>query len=125
VQVLFANMSDALPQMEAGKVRALGVTTARRSPQALDVPTIAESGVPGFNVESWNGLFAPARTPAAIIERMAALLAEMSRDPASAERIRRLGSEPAANAPADFVGLIRTETALWRDVVKRAGIKPR
>jgi tripartite-type tricarboxylate transporter receptor subunit TctC len=123
VQLLFANMSDALPQMEAKNVRPLAVTTTRRSSHAPDVPTMAEAGLAGYNVESWNGMFAPAGTPSGVIEHMAKLLAEFSQDPASVERIRRVGSEPAANAPADYESLIRTETALWNDVVKGLDLK--
>jgi tripartite-type tricarboxylate transporter receptor subunit TctC len=125
VQVLFANMSDALPQMEAGKVRALAVTTRERSSQAPDIPTIAEAGVPGYHVESWNGIFAPVGTPQAIVDRMAKALADIPKDEATAARIRKVGSEPAANAPAAFADMIRKESALWVQVVERAGIKTR
>ena len=85
VQLVFTNMSDAVGQLDGGKVRALAVTTAKRSPSAPDVPTLAEQGVAGYNTESWNALFAPKGTPQPIVDRMAQLAAEMAKDPDGAE----------------------------------------
>jgi tripartite-type tricarboxylate transporter receptor subunit TctC len=125
IQVLFANMSDALPQIQAGTVRALGVTTRTRSTQAPEIPTIAEAGVPGYHVESWNGMFAPAGTPQEIIDRLASVLIEMPKDKVTAARILKIGSDPAANSPAEFADLIRKESELWKKLVAQAGIQKR
>lgn len=125
IQVLFANMSDALPQIQAGTVRALAVTTRTRSTQAPDIPTIAEAGVPGYHVESWNGMFAPAGTPREIIDRLASVLIEMPKDKATASRILKVGSDPAANSPAEFAELIHKESELWKQLVAQAGIQKR
>jgi tripartite-type tricarboxylate transporter receptor subunit TctC len=125
IQVLFANMSDALPQIQAGTVRALGVTTRTRSTQAPDIPTIAEAGVAGYHVESWNGLFAPAGTSREIIDRLASVLVEMPKDKATASRILKIGSDPATNSPTEFAELIRSESELWKKLVAQAGIQKR
>jgi tripartite-type tricarboxylate transporter receptor subunit TctC len=122
VDIVFANMSDAISQIEGGTVRALGVTTGTRSPAAPQVPTIAESGVPGFHVESWNALFAPKGTPQAVVDRLGEIVALMAKDPGVQKKMADFGSVATANTPAQFTKLLRDETAQWADLLKQAGL---
>jgi tripartite-type tricarboxylate transporter receptor subunit TctC len=122
VDIVFANMSDAISQIEGGTVRALGVTTGGRSPAAPQVPTIAESGVPGFHVESWNALFAPKGTPQAVVDRLGEIVALMAKDPGVQKKMADFGSVATANTPAQFTKLLRDETAQWADLLKQAGL---
>ncbi len=121
VQLVFTNMSDAVGQLEGGKVRALAVTTAKRSPAAPDVPTLAEQGVAGYHTESWNALFAPKGTPQAAVDRMAQVAAEMAKDPMVQKQMANFGSVAVANTPAEFGKMLREETALWANLVKQIG----
>jgi tripartite-type tricarboxylate transporter receptor subunit TctC len=123
VQLVFTNMSDAVGQLEGGKVRALAVTTTKRSPSAPDVPTLAEQGIAGYHTESWNALFAPKGTPQPVIERMAQLAAEMAKDPTVQRQMANFGSSAVANTPDEFAKMLREETALWADLVKQIGGK--
>ncbi len=122
VKLVFANMSDAIGQIEGGTVRALAVTTASRTPAAPQIPTIAESGVPGFHAESWNALFAPAGTPPAIVDRLAKVAADMAKDPAVQKRMADFGSVAAANTPQEFAKMLQDETAQWADLLKQSGL---
>ncbi len=123
VQMLFGNMSSALPQAQAGRVRAVAVTSPKRSLAARDVPTVAESGVPGYDVYEWNALLAPAGTPAAVIERLQREAAKALRQPDVMARLATLGAEPVGSTPEAFAAFLRTEIAKWADIVKTAGIK--
>jgi len=123
VQMLFGNMSSALPQAQAGRVRAMAVTSPKRSPAAPDVPTIAESGVPGYDMYEWNALLAPAGTPAAVIQRLQQEAAKALQLPDVAARLATLGAEPVGSTPEAFASFLRTELAKWADIVKTADIK--
>ena len=123
VQVTFANYSDALPQMKAGKLRALGITGSRRFPQSPDVPTIAEAGIPGYAVDSWNGLFAPAGTPAAIVNRISSIVQQGAKDPVVRQRMFDIGSEAFADTPEGFRTFLLAEQKRWSEFVKQSGIK--
>ena len=123
VQVMFDNMPSALPHVKAGKLRALAVTSAQRSPSAPDVLTMGEAGLAGFDVQSWFGLMAPKGTPKEIIAR---LNAESNRALDSAdikERFMDLGAVPAALSPEGYGEFIRAEITRWADVVKVSGAK--
>ena len=122
VQMVFSTMPPPLPFVKSGKLRALGVTTARRSKAAPDVPTIAESGVPGFEVENWQGIVAPAKTPRAIIERLNREMVKVLAQPAMIEVFGTQGLDPVGNTPAQFDKLIRAEIEKWTRLVKAAGI---
>jgi tripartite-type tricarboxylate transporter receptor subunit TctC len=87
------------------------------------VPTVAESGYPGFNVVTWNGLMAPAGTPKEIIAKMAAEIGRAVKDPAFVARLDQMGADPLGNTPEEFSAMIATETALWADTVKSLGLK--
>lgn len=123
VPFYFGNMSAALPQARAGRVRALAVTSAERSPAAPDVPTIAEAGVQGCEISEWNGLLAPAGTPAAVIERLHVEVARIMRSDEIKAKFADLGAASVGSTPAELAAFLRVEMAKWADVVKTANIK--
>ncbi len=122
-QITFANYSDALPQIKGGKLRALGITSARRFPQSPEVPTIAEAGIPGYAVDSWNGLFAPAGTPPEIVNRVAVAVQQGFRDPALRKRMEDMGATPVGDTPEQFRALVAAEQQKWGNFVRSTGIK--
>src|SRR3954471_19888951 len=122
VQLAFSNMSDAMAQLAAGTVRALAITTAKRSPQTPDIPTLMELGLVDYPVESWNALFAPAGTPKPIIDRLAEVMADMAKDAAHQKRMTDIGSIAVANSPSDFSKMLREETDQWAKALKAIGL---
>ena len=122
VQMYFGNASELIPHSQGGKVRLLAVSSAQRAPQLPDVPAIAET-YPGFATGTWNGFLAPTGTPRAIIDRLAQEVAKVVHEPATAERLRKIGVEPLGNTPAEFAALVQREAPIWRDAVKAAGIR--
>lgn len=122
VQLIFSTMPPALPQIKSGKLRALGVTTAKRAAAAPEVPTIAESGVKGFNVANWQGVLAPAQTPAAIVKKLNQHILAALRLPGMTEALAAQGLEPAGGKPEEFGALIKSEIAKYTQVVKAAKI---
>jgi tripartite-type tricarboxylate transporter receptor subunit TctC len=122
VQMFFAQSSVALQHVKAGTVVALGVASPTRIPAAPDLPTIAEQGLPGFDVTSWYALVAPAGTPAAIIDRLQREIAKAFADPDVRQKILGLGAEPVANTPAEFATMQRAEAARWAKLAKDANI---
>lgn len=123
VQVMFDNMPSALPHVKAGKLRALAVTSAQRSPSAPDVPTMGEAGVPGFDVQSWFGLVAPKGTPKDIIARVNAEAVKALASADIKERFMDLGAVPGPMSPEGFGDYIRAEITRWSEVVKVSGAK--
>ncbi len=123
VNALFSIALTALPQIKAGKARALAVTSGRRSAVAPDLPTVAESGFPGFEVVGWFGWLAPARTPHAIVERLNREMVAILREPEMKERLVGLGSDPAPGTPQEFAAFIRSEHDKWARVIRQAGIR--
>jgi tripartite-type tricarboxylate transporter receptor subunit TctC len=124
VPLYFGNMASALPHVKSGKLRALAVTGAKRSTAAPELPTIAESGLPGYQVYEWNAVFAPAGTPPAIINRLQAEIAKAVIVPEVRDRMLALGGEIVASSPADLGAWVREQTASWARVVKAGNIKP-
>jgi len=124
VQLAFSNMSDAVTQIEAGTVRPLAITTAKRSPLAPNVPTLQEQGLVDYPVESWNALFAPAGTPQPIIDRLASVMADMAKDDAIRKNMSDIGSVAVSNSPKEFAHMLREETDLWAKALKEIGLKP-
>ena len=125
VSVLFDQVSTSIPLIRSGKVRALGVTSARRSVLLPDVPTIAESGYPGYEASTFNAVLAPAAVPAAIVARMHAAIAAAVKHPELRSRMGELGIELMANAsPEEATAFVRSEVARMAKLVKEAGIKP-
>ena len=123
VQVFFAQSPAALPQLKGGRVFALGVASPKRIDAAPALPTIAESGLPGFDVTSWYALVAPAGTPADRVERIQSTLARAFARPDVREKIAGLGAEPVANTPAAFGRMLETEAARWRTLAREANIR--
>ena len=123
VQVLSGDLNAMLPQVKAGRMRGIAVTSARRSQLLPDTPTVAESGVPGFDASGWMGVLAPAATPAPVIERLNATIAKALAAPDTRNRLGALGGEVRASSPAEFAAFIRTEAAKWSKLIKSAGIE--
>jgi tripartite-type tricarboxylate transporter receptor subunit TctC len=122
-QLSFATPPSAMPQVKAGRLRAIAVTSDKRSAALPDMPTISEAGLIGFNVEGWVGLFAPAKTPAAAIDRLYIESAKILRMPEVKELSLGVASETVGNAPREANQIVRDETAMWAKVVKTVGIK--
>jgi tripartite-type tricarboxylate transporter receptor subunit TctC len=123
VQVMFDNLPSSLPQIKAGKLRAIAVTSAQRAPALPNVPTIAESGLPGFEATSWFGVVAPAGTPPAIVARLNADLNQWLQTPEAREKLLAQGAAAAGGTPEQFAAYIRAETEKWAKVVKASGAK--
>jgi len=123
VQVMFDNLPSSLPQIKAGKLRAIAVTSAQRAPALPDVPTIAESGLPGFEATSWFGLVAPAGTPSSIVGRINADVNQWLQSPEAKEKLLAQGAVAAGGSPEQFAAYIHTETEKWARVVKASGAK--
>ena len=123
VQVMFDNMPSALPHVKGGKLRALAVTSAQRSPSAPDIPTMGEAGVAGFDVQSWFGLVAPKGTPKDIIARLNAEAVKALASADIKERFMDLGAVPGPMSPEAFGEYIRSEIIRWSEVVKVSGAK--
>jgi len=117
-------MPDILPQVREGKLRALAVTSTKRSSVASELPTIAESGFPGFEVTAWFGLLAPAGTPAPIIRKIHAEMVKALALPDVRARFSDLGLESIGNSPEEFAQVIREEIPKWAKVIKDSGAKP-
>ena len=124
VQMVFSTMPPALPHVKTGKLRALGVTSAKRAAIVPDVPTIAESGVKDFEVENWQGIVVPAKTPRAIVERLNDVILRALKQPAMVAALGAQGLDPAGGTPAQFDKLIRSEIGKWTALVKAARITP-
>jgi tripartite-type tricarboxylate transporter receptor subunit TctC len=122
-QALFSLALAATPHVKSGRVRALAITSAKRSPVAPDIPTVAESGLPGFEVQGWFGWLAPAATPPAIVQRLNVELNKTLADPEVRDRLLSLGSEPMGGTPQDFARLIKSEYARWAGVIKQSNIR--
>jgi tripartite-type tricarboxylate transporter receptor subunit TctC len=120
VQVIFAPLVEVIQQVRAEKLKALGITTARRSPLLPEVPTILES-LPGYEVALWNGLLAPANTPPDIIDRINRATIEALRSPEVKAKLAEQGSEPVGNTPAEFKAFIESELVKWRRLVEISG----
>jgi tripartite-type tricarboxylate transporter receptor subunit TctC len=118
---MFDNIVTTLPLARAGKLRALAVTTLKRSRVATEIPTIAESGVPGYDANAWFGIFAPAGTPDSVIARLQSEIAKILKAPEIRERFVTLGAEPVGSTPEQFATFYRSEVAKWAKVVKESG----
>ena len=124
VDLLFTGALGVFPHVKAGRLRPLAVTTPRRLSSVPDLPTVAEAGVKGFEVVSWNGILVPARTPDAVVKKLHAAITETLRLPDVEQRLRSQGLEIEAGTPAQFEQFIKDEIAKWAKVVRAARIKP-
>ncbi len=122
VSALINNMIAAVPQIKAGRLRALGVTTRKRSPSLPDVPSLAESGLPGFEASGWFGVFVPAGTPADIVNKLADEFGRTMKLPEVGQNLAAQGAEAIGNRPTEFVEIVRSDIARWRKVLKAANI---
>jgi len=120
---MFALFGDALAQAQNGAIRLLAVSSEQRSAQAPDVPTIAESGFPGFKTTSWWGLMAPARTPKVIVDRIAAEVSKTVKDPKIVEQLTAFGVDPVGSIPAEFAAMVHADIELWAQAVEFAGLR--
>ena len=123
VQMMFSNMLTAMPHVRAGKLRAIGISSARRSPQAPELPTVAESGVPGFSSVPWYGALGPAGLPRAIVSKLNGEIARALAQPDMQERFVAQGVDLQSSTPEQFAALIQSEVVKWRKVVRDAGAK--
>lgn len=123
IAVTIDNMPVYLPQVKAGKIRALAVSPAKRSSAAAEIPTIAESGVPGYDSGAWFGLLAPAGTPKTVVDKLSDETARILKLPDVSKRISELGAEPVGSTPAQFTALIKEEIAKWAKVIKDANVE--
>ncbi len=119
---MFSNVSDALPQIKSGAIRALAVSSSQRVPQLPDVPTVVESGFAGYSAITWNGLMAPAGTPQPIVDKIAAVIARACKDPKFIEQLANLGADPLGNTPQEFAALIAADLKTWGEAVAVAGV---
>lgn len=122
-QLGFVVMPVAASQIKAGKLRGLGVAASTRSPAVPEVPTMQEAGVAGHEAVQWNGFFAPARTPPAILDRLHREVAKAVHLPDVRQRIEAEGATPSGSSPSEFAAFYRTEAEKWADVAKRSGTK--
>ncbi len=120
--LMFAAISSVLPLVKAGKLRMIALTTARRTPSLPDIPTIAESGLPGYEVAPWYGVFTTGGTPAPVVQRLSDAVHEVVALPAVREALEKQGSEPATNTPEAFRALLQAEIEKWARVVKDSNI---
>ncbi|NUT17127.1 MAG: tripartite tricarboxylate transporter substrate binding protein [Cupriavidus sp.] len=124
VDFMISDVSPAMPLIQAGKLRAVAVTTAQRNPVLKEVPTMAESGLPGYEMVAWAAAFFPAGTPKPVVDRMSGLMRNGLTSPAATEYFARSGGEPAPSTPEELAAFVRSETLKWAKVIKAAGIEP-
>jgi tripartite-type tricarboxylate transporter receptor subunit TctC len=123
VHLMMESLNSMTPHAKSGRVRALGVSSSKRSPALPEVPTIAEAGVPGYEAVTWNGVIAPAGTPRAIIQRLNADINKLLASAPMKEKLASIGAEPTPGTPEQFAALIKSENVKWADVIKRSGAK--
>jgi len=123
VPIMFESIATGMTHVRAGKLRALGVTSAQRNPAAPELPTVAEAGVPGYEITAWYGIVAPAGTPPDIVRRLNAELVLAIRSPEIAQRIAALGGAPIANTAEEFQAFLRTDVERWAKVVRESGAR--
>jgi tripartite-type tricarboxylate transporter receptor subunit TctC len=121
--IYFGNVPTVILHARAGKLRALATTGAKRTPAAPEVPTVAEAGVPGYEVTTFYGVSAPAKTPRPIIDRLHTEIVRALKSPDTQERMKGLGADPVGNTPEQYTAFMQDEIAKWAKVIKAAGIK--
>lgn len=123
VQVFFATVPTILPQVKDGRVQLLAVTSKARSPLFPDTPTMAEAGIPDFDISTWWGVLAPAGTPPEVVGKLNAAVNDAAAAGLVSRRLTEEGAQPFRGAPSDFAQVLHNELAMWRDVVKQSGMK--
>jgi len=123
VQLMIDTVPAVIPQIAAGKIKAIAISTGQRSELAPNIPTLAESGMPGFELVAWNAMFAPARTPPEIVKRLHEEVAKALADPELKARLLKLGFEPGKGTPESLAAFVQSESARWGGSIRKAGIK--
>jgi tripartite-type tricarboxylate transporter receptor subunit TctC len=123
VDLVFENILAAVPLIQSGKLRALGVTSSKRASSLPDVPSLSEAGLPGYEIVSWQAVFAPAGTPQPIVQRLATEIGKIINEPDVKSRLAGLGVEPSGAGPAELAALQKSEVAKWGKLIKAANIK--
>jgi tripartite-type tricarboxylate transporter receptor subunit TctC len=123
LQLMFDSMPSATPMINSGKLRAIAVTTATRAKARPDLPTIAESGFPGFDISTWYAYWAPKGTPTDIVEKLSAAAAQALKNPEVIAKYEAMGAEPVGSTPAQFASYVESEAKKWNDIVKKSGAK--
>jgi tripartite-type tricarboxylate transporter receptor subunit TctC len=124
VSLVFADLSTTLPQIRAGKVKGLGVSSVKRSPLAPDLPTMIEEGIPDYEMIGWFAAFAPAKTPAPVVDKLNGAIKAAVEDKTVQENLLKAGIEPLTSTPDELRAYVVSETRKWADIVKAAGIEP-
>ena len=123
VQMYFGNLSELAPHTAGGQIRIIGVSSLQRAKQLPEVPTVAESGFAGFKTLTWNGLVAPAGTPAAVINRVAAAVKDMLGSPETVARLQQMGVDPIGDTPAQFADTLKADLATWSEAARASNLK--
>jgi hypothetical protein len=123
IQLGFPSFTSSYPSVKAGKLKALAITTKKRSALAPDIPTMDESGLPGYDASIWNGVLVPAGTPKAIVNRLHDTIVQILKTPQAAERYANVGADIRYNTPEEFTRILHTDYKKWGDVVRQAGIR--
>lgn len=123
LSLMMANLTTAQPHIRAGRLRGLGIGTKTRSPLFPDLPTIAESGVPGYEANNWNGIVVPSGTPSAVVNLLQKAIADVLKESVIADRMAKSALDPIGDTPAEFARYLRAEAQKWGKLVKSAGIK--
>ncbi|MDP3715734.1 MAG: tripartite tricarboxylate transporter substrate binding protein, partial [Burkholderiales bacterium] len=123
IQAAFPSIISVLPHLKSGKLRALAVTSARRSPSLPDMPSLQETGIPDFDVSQWYGLFAPAGAPRPVIDRIHREVVEILKTAEMQKRMAGDGAEGVGSSPAEFAAYVKAETARWSEVIRKSSIK--
>lgn len=121
--IMFSNVPTVIQYARDGRLRPLAVTGAKRTPAAPDIPTVAESGVPGYEVTTWYGVSAQARVPRPILDRLSAEIVRAVKSPDVSERLRTSGADPVGSTPEEYTALVQSEIAKWAKVIAAAGIR--
>ena len=124
VQLAFLSIQPLIPQVKAGTLRALAITSGKRSAAVPDLPTVAESGLPGYDIGTWWGLLAPAETPRSIVDRLATAMRKATAEPSVKERFAAGGNVAQSNSPEEFAAMIKSEVGRYRELASAAGVKP-
>lgn len=123
VDFMFGTVAATYPLISAGKLRALAVSSPQRSPRLPDVPTVAETVVPGYEAFEWNGMFLPAKTPKDVADKLQKAVVDVLKEDEVQQRLKDLGAQPVGSTPAEFAAFLKKEDAKWGDVVKKGDIK--
>jgi tripartite-type tricarboxylate transporter receptor subunit TctC len=119
----FGNLSELQPHVSGGLIKIIGVSSERRASQLPLVPTIAESGYPGFKTVTWNGLMAPANTPQVVVQKLSDAVKDMMSSEATRQRLLSLGVDPIGNTPKEFADTVKLDITIWSEAAKAANLK--